>query len=144
MSNSEQTIEFLTRVPLFDGLKKRQLGKLANRFVSRRYEAGEAIVTQGRGGEGMFILVSGSAEAIRERSDGTKAVVNTFGATDFFGELALLDDGMRTATIMTTDATDCLVLARWDFLAVMKGDAEMGVVISQELAKRFRRALDTL
>ncbi len=73
-------------------------------------------MTQDRGGEGFFIVVSGGARAIRQRSDGTQAVVNTFGPTDFFGELALLDDGLRTATVVTTEATKCLVLTRWDFL----------------------------
>jgi CRP-like cAMP-binding protein len=143
-STPPNTTEFLTKVPLFDGLNKRQIGRLATRFVSRHYEAGEAIVTQGRGGEGLFILVSGSAEAMRERADGDRVVVNSFGPTDFFGELALLTEGPRTATILTKEATECLVLARWDFLAVMKDDAEMGVVISQELARRFRRALSVL
>jgi CRP-like cAMP-binding protein len=144
MSNQDKMIDFLTKVPLLDGLNKRQLGRLANRFVTRHYEAEEAIVTQGRGGEGLFIIVSGKAEAVRERADGTRVVVNTFSPTNFFGELALLTEGPRTATVLTTEPTECLVLARWDFLAVMKEDAEMGVVIAQELAQRFRRALGVL
>ena len=144
MEDVKQTIGFLARVPLFRGLKKRQLERLAKRFVEREYAAGEAIVTQDKGGEGIFIIVSGKAEAIRERADGIKAVVNTFGPTDFFGELALLDDGLRTASVVTTEATKCLVLTRWDFLGILKEDADMGVVIAQELAKRFRMALDVL
>lgn len=144
MSDPVDRVEFLNKVPLLDGLSKRQLRKLAGRFVTRQYEPGEAIVTQGRGGEGLFIIVSGHAEAIRERADGSRIVVNSFGPTDFFGELTLLDDGTRTATVMTRKPTECLVLARWDFLSVMKEDAEMGVVVSQELARRFRRALSVL
>lgn len=144
MSDPIDRVEFLNKVPLLDGLSKRQLRKLASRFVTRQYEAGEAIVTQGRGGEGLFIIVSGLAEAIRERADGSRVVVNSFGPTAFFGELTLLDDGTRTATVITREPTECLVLARWDFLSVMKEDAEMGVVVSQELARRFRRALSVL
>jgi CRP-like cAMP-binding protein len=144
MSDSAKTIEFLTKVSLFDGLNKRQLQKLASRFVSRHYKADTAIVTQGQSGEGLFVIASGGAEAIRERGDGTKVVVNTFGPKDFFGELALLNEGARTASVITTQETECLILARWDFISVMREDAEMGVVISQELAKRFRRALDAL
>jgi CRP/FNR family transcriptional regulator len=139
-----ETIEFLKRVPLFDGLNKRQLAQLEKRFVSRSYGSGEAMVTQGEGGEGLFVIVSGAAEAVRERADGSTAVVNTFGSTDFFGELALLHEGTRTASVICTADTTCLVLARWDFLAVMREDAEMGVIVAQELAKRFRKALDRL
>ncbi|RLC55322.1 MAG: hypothetical protein DRI79_05115 [Chloroflexi bacterium] len=144
MADVKKTVDFLNRVPLFRGLKKRQLERLAKRFIPREYAAGKAIVTQGKGGEGFFIVVSGKAEAIRERADGTKAVVNTFGPTDFFGELALLDDGPRTASVVATEATQCLVLTRWDFLAALKEDVDMAITILQELARRFRMALDVL
>jgi CRP-like cAMP-binding protein len=144
MANVQQTVGFLTRVPLFHGLKKRQLESLARRFVEREYGVGEAIVTQDKGGEGFFVIVSGGAEVIREQADGTKTQVNAFGPTDFFGELALLDDGLRTASVITTQATKCLALTRWDFMAVLKEDVDMAIVILQELAKRFRRALEAL
>ncbi|MCK4316266.1 MAG: cyclic nucleotide-binding domain-containing protein, partial [Anaerolineae bacterium] len=87
MANVKETVGFLNRVPLFQGLKKRQLERLAHKFVPREYAAGQAIVTQDKGGEGFFIIASGQAEAIRERADGDKVTVNTFGPTDFFGEL---------------------------------------------------------
>ena len=144
MADLEKTIGFLAKVPLFQGLEKRQLERLAKRFMPREYAAGQAIVTQGKGGEGFFIIVSGKAEAIRERADGAKVVVNTFGPTDFFGELTLLDDGLRTASVVTTEETQCLALTRWDFLAALKQDVDMAITILEELAKRFRMALDVL
>ena len=144
MVDVKNTGDFLSRVPLFRGLEKRQLERLAKRFVEREYAAGKAIVTQDKGGEGIFIVVSGEAEAIRERADGTRVVVNAFGPTDFFGELALLDDGLRTASVVATEATQCLALTRWDFRAVLKEDADMAITILEELAKRFRMALDAL
>ena len=144
MADVKETVGFLNRVPLFQGLKKRQLERLAKKLVPREYAAGEAIVTQDKGGEGFFIITSGQAEAIRERADGTKVVVNTFGPTDFFGELALLDDGLRTASVVTTETTQCLALTRWDFRGVLKEDVDMAIVILEELAKRFRLALDVL
>ena len=144
MADVKETVGFLNRVPLFRGLKKRQLERLAKRFVQRKYAAGGAIVTQDQGGEGFFVVVSGQAEAIRERADGTRVVVNTFGPTDFLGELALLDEGPRTASVVTTEATECLVLTRWDFLGVLREDVDMAITILEELARRFRMALDVL
>lgn len=144
MADLKEIVGFLNKVPLFQGLKSRQLEVLAKRFVEREYAAGQNIVTQGQGGEGFFIVVSGKAEAIRQRSDGDKTVVNTFGPMDFFGELALLDDGLRTASVVASEATRCLVLTRWDFLGTLKEDADMAIAILQELARRFRMALDTL
>ena len=144
MADVQETVSFLNRVPLFQSLKKRQLERLAEKFVPREYTAGQAIVTQGKGGEGFFIITSGQAEAVRERADGEKVVVNTFGPTDFFGELALLDDGLRTASVVAIEATRCLALTRWDFRAVLKEDVDMAIAILEELAKRFRLALDVL
>ena len=144
MADVNKTVGFLNRVPLFQGLKRRQLERLAQKFVPRRYDTGASIVTQGKGGEGLFIIESGGAEAIRVRSDGEKVVVNTFGPTDYFGEIALLDDGLRTASVVTTEPTQCLVLTRWDFHGVLREDADMAITILEEMAKRFRMALDTL
>ena len=138
------TANFLSKVPLFKSLNKKQLEQLASWLVKRQFSAGQTIVEQGKGGEGFFIIVSGKAEATRERADGTKIVVNQFGPTDYFGELALLDDGIRTATLVATENVDCLVLVRWDFLAKLETNADMAVKILQELAHRFRMALDAL
>ena len=140
----QERIQFLSQVPLFAGLKERQLQRLDSRFVSRTYQPGRDIVTQGKGGAGLFILVSGAAEAIRMRSDGSKVLVNTFGPTDFFGELALLDDEPRTASVVTTEETECLVLSQWEFFGALREDSDMSIEILQELAKRFRRRITSL
>jgi CRP-like cAMP-binding protein len=140
----QERIQFLSQVPLFGGLKERQLQRLDVRFVTRTYQPGQDIVTQGKGGAGLFILVSGAAEAVRMRSDGSKVVLNTFGPTDFFGELALLDDEPRTASVVATEDTECLVLSQWEFFGELREDPEMSIEILQELAKRFRRALNVL
>lgn len=145
MASADQKKVFLSKVPLFEGLKDRQLLRLCDRMVERTYAPGDLIVKQGQGGEGFYVLTAGKAEATRERSDGEKILVNTFGPTDFFGELALLDeDGVRTASIVAVEPTTCLVLTRWDFLAILRQDADMAVEILMEIAKRFRLALSQL
>lgn len=144
MANLDQIVGFLNKVPLFTSLKRGQLERLAKRFIERQYDAGQAIVTQGQGGEGLFIIVSGKADVFRARVEGEKVLVNQFGPTDFFGEMALLDEGIRTATVVSTEKTVCLVLTRWDFLGILNEDAEMSIVILQELARRFRMALEAM
>jgi CRP-like cAMP-binding protein len=144
MADVKQVAQFLAKVPLFRELRRRQLEGLAKTMVSQDYEAGHDIVTQGESGVGLFIIVSGKADVVHIRTDGTKAVVNQLGPTDFFGELALLAEGPRTASVIAREATHCLVLTRWNFLAVLKGDAEMAITILEELARRFRTALSVL
>jgi CRP-like cAMP-binding protein len=144
LANAKELLGFLSSVPLFRGSSKRQLERLAQKFVTRDYASDKAIITQGKGGEGLFIIESGGAKVVRERADGSEVVVNTLGPTDFFGEMALLDDGLRTASVITTKDTRCLVLTRWDFLAVLRKDVDMAITVLRELAGRFRLALDVL
>ena len=141
MADVNQIADFIAKVPLYKGLRRRQLEGLARTMVEQDYAAGQDIVTQGESGVGLFIIVTGTADVVHVRTDGSKTVVNTFGPTDYFGELALLTEGPRTASVVAQEPTSCLVLTRWNFLAVLKGDAEMSISILEELALRFRTAM---
>lgn len=134
----------LQRAPLFQGLNRRQIERLGKRFVERSYEPGDKIVTQGKGGEGFFIIMEGQVEVVREQLDGAQVVLHSLEVGDFFGEMALLTERLRTASVVATESTCCLVLTRWDFLGLLREDADMAVAVLQELAARFSRALDFL
>lgn len=142
MANNKALINTLNRVLMFRNLNQRQIKFLAQQFTEREYAADEAIITQGEVGIGFYVLVAGHAQAMRTLPDGEKVVVNTFGPGDFFGELALLDDGPRTASVVATEPTTCLLLTRWDFLAVLRDDAETAIGVLQAVARRFRGMLD--
>ena len=144
MTIAQQTAQFLDKVALFNGLNARQLEHLSKRVIGRNYDAGQVIVAQGAAGEGFFVVQSGHAEAVVERADGSKTVVNSFGPTSYFGELALLDDGPRTASVIATEPTRCLALTRWDFLTTLREEPDMAILILQELARRFRQALGAM
>ena len=134
----------LQRTPLFRGLNRRQIDQLGKRFVERTYASGEKIVTQGKGGEGFFIIMEGQVEVIREQVDGAQVVLHALEVGDFFGEMALLTERLRTASVVATEPTCCLVLTRWDFLGLLREDADMAVAVLQELAARFSHVLDIM
>ena len=144
MPSASEQIDFLARVPLFRSLSKRQFKSLAKVAHRDHYEKGKEIVTQDEMGIGLYVLVSGKANVVHREPDGTTAVVNVLGPTDFFGELALLSEGPRTASVVAVEDTECLVITRWNFLAMAKTDGEMAVVIMEELAERFRATLSIL
>jgi len=144
MVEQNEMMQVLEKTPLFHGLRRRQLERLARRFVEREFEAGEVIVAQGQGGAGFFVVVTGEAEAVLERGDGSKTALNPLGANDFFGEMALLTDAVRSASVIAKTQVTCLVLTRWDFLSILKEDAEMAVAVLQELATRFSRVMSSL
>lgn len=144
MAEQEEIVKVLTRTPLFRGLQPRKLERLSRRFVERTYEPDDVIVTQGKGGEGFFVILSGEAEAVLVRGDGSSTVLNPLGPGDFFGEMALLTDALRSASVVAKTPVTCVALTRWDFLGMLREDAEMAVSVLQELAERFSRVMRTL
>lgn len=142
--NSDATTTFLTKVPLFHGLEARQLTQISKRFRERSYKPGDAIVEQGKPGIGLYIVQSGKAEVCRTRPDGSDFIVSALHPTDFFGELALLDEAPRSASVIAREATTCLILSQLDFLDALHEDPDMAIEVLKELARRFRRALENL
>lgn len=142
MQDLDKRIRFLQTVPMFKGLDERQLNRLARRFTERSFATGESIVNQGALGIGLFIIEKGRAEAVRESSTGEKTVVNQLGPTDFFGELSLLDEAPRTASVVAVEPTTCLVLTQLDFMSVLREDADIPIALLRVLARRFRIAME--
>lgn len=144
MADVSRITRFLHTVPMFRGLDDRQLQRLAKRFTERSYATGEAIVSQGTLGIGLFIIESGKVDAVRMLPDGSKVTLNQLGTTEFFGELSLLDEAPRTASVIATEPTVCLILTRLDFMSALHEDADIPVVMLKELAKRLRHMMESL
>jgi CRP-like cAMP-binding protein len=139
---SENIIRALSTIPLFHGLDSRQIKNVASRFTELKYNVGDHIIEQGKIGIGLFIIESGRVEVVRERRDGTKVVLEPLGPNQFFGELSLLDEEPRTASVIATEPTVCLAITRLDFLDVLQEDAEIAILMMKELARRLRLALE--
>ena len=111
--------DVLKKVPLFAGLDNRELEQIAATMRERRFSTGDTVTEEGAGGAGFFIVESGQAEVEVEGQPR-----GTIGAGDYFGEIALLRDVPRTATV--TARTDVLLYAleRDEFLAAVTGHAQ--------------------
>lgn len=144
MQDIDKRIRFLETVPLFKGLDDRQLNRLARRFAERNFATGEAIVSQGTLGIGLFIIAKGQADAVRTLANGETVVVNKLGVTDFFGELSLLDESPRTASVVASEPTTCLVLTQLDFISVLREDVEIPIAILRVLTRRFRSLMESM
>src|SRR4051812_18604334 len=114
-------IEELARVPLFGGLNKRQLRTLGRAFKPRAYGAGRTVVRQGHmDGVGLFIIVEGTASVMVDETEVAK-----LGPGDYFGELALISQQARAATVTAETPLRCLVIAFWDFRKFAKGNPDV-------------------
>lgn len=126
-------IEALQRVPLFADLNVREVRQVARLFKERSFSAGEAVIQEGSGGAAFFVIQSGEAEVlIRGRKKGT------LKAGEFFGEIALIDDGPRMASIMAATDMVCYGLTYWDFRPVVEANGVIGWKLLQQMAKMLR------
>ena len=105
------TADNLKRVPLFADLKDRQLKKLGAKFRERTFEPGTSVVQEGTmSGVGFFVITEGEAVVSVSGKD-----VATLSAGDYFGEVALVIEAERTATVTATTQLRCLEIPVWDF-----------------------------
>ena len=120
----------LARVPLFSGLNKRQLKKLASSFRERTYGPGITIVREGQmSGVGFFVIVEGTATVSVRGS-----VVDTVGPGDHFGELAMITQKERGATVTPETTTRCLVISFIDFRDVVQRIGDVAWKLLEHLA----------
>jgi len=127
---------FLARSPLFAGLPRRLLARLATRFFEKVYHPGDGVFEEGDPGRALFVVVEGEVEITRATPQGPY-VLNTLGPGDAFGELALIDDFPRSATARVAASTHLLILYKSDFDALMEGNARIAVVVMRNLSRRL-------
>src|SRR5579863_535435 len=110
----------LKKVPLFAGLDDKEIGRIADRMVERRFKAGDKLTEQGTSGAGFFIIEDGTADVA---VDGEAR--RTIGAGDYFGEIALLSDSerMRTATITATSDMLTYGMTAWEFKPLVESNS---------------------
>jgi CRP/FNR family cyclic AMP-dependent transcriptional regulator len=124
------TAEDLKRVPLFSGLNQRQLRQLATDFRERRVPAGTLLARQGEmSGVAFFVIAEGEAAVI---VDG--AQVATIGPGDHFGELAMISERERTATVEALTAMRCHTIQFWHFRAFAKKNPDVTWKLLQHVA----------
>ncbi len=126
-------IELLKQVPLFKDLSDRQLKSLSTEFTERRFSEGQELTAEGSGGAGFFVIESGTAKVTVDGADR-----RTLGPGDFYGEIALIDGGMRTATITATSDGAAWGLTRWQFKPVVETNGEIGWHLLEQMAQRIR------
>ena len=128
-------VESLRRVPLFAELDARELGQVARLFKERRFAQGETVTKEGLGGAAFFLIDSG--EAAVAVAGVARA---SLGPGDYFGEIALIDEGARSATITATTELRCYGLTLWEFRPLVQANGEISWKLMQALVRRLRTA----
>lgn len=124
----------LASVPLLAGLNERVRKRLAEVGKRRAYAPGDSIVREGTAGTALYIVLSGRARVERGGEE-----LGSVSTGDFFGELALIEEHPRSATIVATEETECLLFPAWEFTALLEEHPEVAIPIMRELIRRLHQ-----
>ena len=122
-------VKFLKKVSLFEGLTDRALGKLTGIMHSKKYSAGEAVFHEGQEGKLLYIVRSGEAEVTKGGSP-----IGRFGEGEFFGEMALLEELPRAATVTAVKDSELLLIYKVKFDELLENHPSAGVKVVKNLA----------
>jgi CRP/FNR family cyclic AMP-dependent transcriptional regulator len=126
----------LRDVPFFGGLSKRELATIAQLTDELDVEAGKVLARQGESGQEFFVIIDGTAEVLRN-----DAPIAELGPGEFFGEMALLDEDRRTATVRAISPMKVLVMTRNSFRTINRSMPQVHAAVAEAIAER-RAALE--
>lgn len=134
-----EVAEALSKVSLFQDVPSKTLDRLERMANTRTLKAGKEIVKEGTEGVGFFLITSGKVAVTR----GGKELA-TLGEGSTFGEMALVDNFRRSATVTATEDTTVIALLRSDFMAELRGDADLAIKMLKIVARRLHAADERL
>ena len=120
-------------MPIFEGLDRRELERIAASMKQRTFRAGDTVTTEGQGGVGFFVIEDGTARVTVGGEDR-----RTLGSGDYFGEVALLTDSPRTATIKAETDLRCYGMTSWDFKPLVETHGSIAWKLLQAMAKNYQ------
>ena len=123
----------LRKVPLFSGLNDKELGQIASSMRERRFNAGDTVTQEGSGGVGFFVVEDGEAEV-----NVGGEVRGTIGPGDYFGEIALLNDSPRTATLTARTDMVCYGMTPWDFRPLVESNSAIAWKLLTAMAEKMK------
>jgi CRP/FNR family cyclic AMP-dependent transcriptional regulator len=129
-----EATQLLQNVPLFSGLDPRELETIARTVHERTFNAGETVAEEGQGGVGFFVIREGEAKVEVGGNE-----VRRLGPGDYFGEIALISEGPRTATVTAESELRCYGLTPWEFRPLVQTNATIAWKLLQALAKQLDR-----
>jgi CRP-like cAMP-binding protein len=125
-------VDMLAEIPLFASLSRRQLGKIAAAASAKRYAAHSVLVLKGKPAEAFYVILDGR---VRVAAPGRKVEL---GASDFFGEMALIDGEPRSASVVAIGEVYAMTIPRAKFLKVLESEPKIALAIMATLTRRLR------
>jgi CRP-like cAMP-binding protein len=136
--------DLFAKVPLFSSLTDSERAVIAEAATVRSCRRGERIVAQGDAGDAFFVVVRGRVSVSVSSPEGREVVLSTLGEGEHFGEMALLEDTVRSASVTTTERTDVVILTRTAFFSLLRRNFLLTRSLLLSLSSRLRHADSTI
>jgi CRP-like cAMP-binding protein len=143
-TRSAEVVELLVRVPAFATLEQADLERIAEVAVPRSFEPGQAVFREGDASDTCYIVREGQARAIRTHGDGRTITLATFGPGDIFGELAMFEDELRSATVEAIEPTSVVGVLGPDMRRLMSEHPAIAARLVIALGRRLREMNERL
>ena len=126
-------VDMLKKVPLFAGLDNKELQQIAASMRERKFKAGDTVTQEGAGGVGFFVVEQGQADvSVGGESKGS------VGPGDYFGEIALINESPRTATLTARTDMLCYGMTPWDFRPLVESNSTIAWKLLTAMAEKMR------
>jgi CRP-like cAMP-binding protein len=129
---------FLARIPIFSHMQERDLQRMADQAKELHFQKGDLIIREGEKDHQLFVILSGEAEVVKDFGRKTEKRIRSLGPHTYFGEMALIDDLVRSATIIAKKDTHVLSIDRLDLHAEIRKYPEIAIELLQMLSRRIR------
>ena len=137
-TKQSEIVETLRAIPLFSSCTKKELASITGIVHEQEFPAGHAIVVQGREGAGLHIIVEGT---VKVEVDGKAR--RKLGPGRFFGEIALLDNGPRSATVTAETPVKTLSIVSWQFRGILEDQPKLAIRMLEDVCRRLRSVDET-
>ncbi|HSE01708.1 MAG TPA: cyclic nucleotide-binding domain-containing protein [Burkholderiales bacterium] len=132
--------QILKSVPLFSAFSDAQLAQVLTAVQHRSYPRGSFILRAGEETDALYIILSGRVKVLIPDEEGHEVILSVMGAHEFFGEMGLLDDLPRSASVETLESSETLRLSKAGFTNMLKDNFDLAMLIIRNLVRRLREA----
>ena len=143
-ATSEDTAQLLRNAALFSELADEDVAKVAELTVPRTFAAGEVVFREGDASDTCYVIRTGHARAVLEHPDGRSIALARFGPGEIFGELAMLGEEPRSATVESLEETEAIAILGPDMRRLLREHPEISIKLIASLGRRLREANDRL
>lgn len=134
----------IANIPLFSGLNEAELAQVSQHSVTRTYPRNTVIINEGDTAESLYVIVKGKVKVFLTDDTGKEVVINCQGPGEYFGEVALIDDAQRSASVMTLESSSFSVISKQSFRELLSRNPNIALSLIRDLTQRVRVLTDNV